>query len=305
MFELRCGGYQPPRSIHNVALRELGLALGERFGDACAFSLTGNITADGHKASDLLDMVEGDELDLCYFSSSYLAARVADLAVFDQPFPSMDRAQLFRRLDGEAGERLKRAVAAATGFEVVAFWDNGLRHISNRLRPIVRPADCAGLSIRVLPSSLYAATFKALGAAPEVIDVKDLRQAVLEGRVDAQENPLTNIVTFGLDEAHRHVSLTGHFQGIALVLANKARFNRLSAEMRGGIGECLTRATALQRTLAVKEDTDCLDLLEGRGVAVVRREALDLAGFRAAVAGVAATSGSGIDPALLKQLRAD
>ncbi len=303
MFELRCGGYQPSRSIHNAAMRRFGEALALRFGDECRFSLVEDVTAQGHKASDLLDLVEGADLDLCYFATSYLAARVPDLAVFDQPFPTMERAELFARLDGASGAMLTRAIASATGFEALAFWDNGLRHISNRLRPIVRPVDCEGLTIRVLPSQLYAATFRALGAAPEVIDVKDLRRAILDGRVDAQENPLTNIVTFGLDEAHRHISLTGHFQGIALVLANRSRFEQLPGDARAGIAECLAKATRLQRELAVQEDTDCLALLEARGVAVVRPEALDLAGFRAAVAGVAASSGAGVDPALLSQLR--
>ncbi len=43
----------------------LGRALGERLGDALDFDLEGNVIDAGHKAGDLLTMVEGGEKTLC------------------------------------------------------------------------------------------------------------------------------------------------------------------------------------------------------------------------------------------------
>ena len=53
------------------------------------------------------------------------------------------------------------------------------------------------------------------------IDVRDLPDAVASGKVDAQENPLTNIYNFGLHKTHRTITLTGHLLGVALVLFNR------------------------------------------------------------------------------------
>jgi TRAP-type C4-dicarboxylate transport system substrate-binding protein len=284
-------------------MRMLGEELGRTFGDTCHYSLTEDITKTGHKASDLLDLVETGKLDLCYFSSSYLAARVPDLAVFDQPFPSLDRGALFARLDGETGDFIARSVEAATGFRVLGFWDNGVRHISNRLRPIQAPADCRDLTIRTLNNDLYLQTFRALGALPEVIDVKDLRRAVLDGVVDAQENPLTNIVTFGLQEAHRFVSMTAHFQGICLVLANRASFERLPQDIQQAMIDCIATASREQRAVAMQEDIDCLTSLEADGVAILQPHEIDRRAFGAAVSGVAAALNTSLNPWLLAQLR--
>jgi C4-dicarboxylate-binding protein DctP len=81
---LRCGGYQGQDSVHTRALRVLEVEIG-RAGPLVEVELTPNITEQGRKASDLLTLVEDGELDLCYFSSSYLAGRVPSLRMLDLP----------------------------------------------------------------------------------------------------------------------------------------------------------------------------------------------------------------------------
>ena len=189
--------------------------------------MTDSIVAAGRKAADLLSMVESGELDGCYFASSYLAARVPALGVFDQPFQAGAREAVFAGLDGDAGAALAEQVAAATAYRVLGWWDNGIRHISNAVRPIRTPADCVGLRLRTLDNAQHQAAFRRLGFQPMFIDVADLSRAVADRTVDAQENPLTNLVNFNLHAHHRHVSLTGHLLGIALLLVNRARYDAL------------------------------------------------------------------------------
>jgi C4-dicarboxylate-binding protein DctP len=286
-------------------MRKLGVALDRKFAGACRFDLTEDITRAGRPAAGLPGLVESGDLDACYFSASYLAARVPELTVFDLPFQAGDRDSIFRKLDGELGRGLAEAVARATGFRVLGFWDNGVRHISNRLRPVYGPADCHGLRIRVLNSSLYRATFLALGCDPKVIDVKDLRIAVVSQEVDAQENPLTNIVNFKLHEIHRFLSMTAHFHGICLFLVNRERFDALPQDIRDGIAQCVAAATEAQRSFAVAEESGCVAILREAGVDIVPTERIDIPAFRDAVADVVAQAEAGIAAWALNQLRAD
>ena len=219
-MKLRMAGYQDARSVHTRAMRVLEASLKQSLGDGIAVEFEENIAASGRKVADLLDLVESGELDLCYFSSSYLTARVPALGVFDIPFMLTDRGRTRALLQGALGERVAAEVASRTGYAVLGFWDNGLRNISNRLRPIRMPEDCKGIRIRTLPSEGYHAAFRALGMEPVTIDIRDFVEAIASGTVDAQENPLANVRQFGLQAYHRHVTMTAHFHGIALLLCN-------------------------------------------------------------------------------------
>lgn len=255
---IRFGGYQPPRSVHNRAAEVLGAALARRLGEAVAFSLDGNIIERGHKAADLLAMVESGEMTMCYFSSSYLAERVPELALLDLPFTIRDRDQAYGVLDGALGELLADRLAAATGFRALAFWDNGFRHFSNRVRPIRSPADCAGLRLRALMSDLHLRTFRLLGFDPVALDVKELIAAVEAGTIDAQDNALTNIYNFGFHVHHRYITLSSHFFGAAVVLCHGPSWDSWSAEVRAVVTEAVSEATVAQRGFAAAEDDDVL-----------------------------------------------
>ena len=98
-------------------------------------------------------------------------------------------------MDGRLGELLTARVEAETDYRILGWFENGLRHISNLVRPVRAPADLADLRIRVLPSQVHARTFELLGARPEIMDLSEAIERVKAGTLDAQENPFANTVT--------------------------------------------------------------------------------------------------------------
>ena len=261
---LRIGGYQAETSILTRAVQHLAAALSRVPGAHWQVEVIRDVTERGFRAADLLSMVEEGTMHMCYFASSYLAGRVAALGCFDKPFGVIDRARIYAELDGDQGARLAGEVARHTGYRVLGFWDNGFRHISNRLRPIRHPDDCRGMRIRTLDNAKYQKVLAAVGFTPMVIDVKDLVRAVETHEVDAQENPLTNTVNFGLHKTHKHLSLTSHFHGVALLLANRAWFEGLAPGLQTGLLAASAEATAAQRQFAIAEDALCLERLRER-----------------------------------------
>ena len=191
-------GYQPPTSVHTRAAQVFGQALTECLGSDAEFDLQNNVAESGLKAADCLSLVENGDRTFCYFASSYSAHRFPDIAILDLPFVVSDRFRAYQALDGDFGEAMKEIVRTNSDYELLGFWDNGFRHLSNRVGPIRSPADCVGLRIRTGDSKLHQDTFAALGFEPTFIDVADLAAAVASGEVDAQDNPLSNIFNFGL-----------------------------------------------------------------------------------------------------------
>ncbi len=283
---LRIAGYQGERSVHTRAMRAMIGAL-EADDTRIRVDFEPDIASRGRKVSELLGLVEGGEIDLCYFSSSYLSARVPALGALDVPFRFTDRADTQARLAGALGDLLRGEIGARTGYRALGFWDNGLRHLSNALRPVRGPDDCKGLRIRTLPNRIYHDTFRALGMEPVTIDVGDMVRAIAAGEVDAQENPLTNVQLFGLERYHPHVTTTAHFHGIALVLCNTRAHDRWPQDMRAALEAALERATVAQWRFSAEDDERCRAALPGMGVSIRDPDAAARAAFRSAAGPVA------------------
>ena len=88
-------------------------------------------------------------------------------------------------------------------YRILGWFENGFRHISNRVRPVSLPADLEGMHIRVLPSQIQKRTFELLGARPQSMDLTEAIRMIEAGEIDAQENPLANTVTYGVHKFHR------------------------------------------------------------------------------------------------------
>ncbi len=245
-------------------------------------TLVPDVTTQGASAQSLFAGLETGAFTVGYMASGYLSGRVPSLGVLDVPFSVSDRSVAHARLDGPAGDRLRSDVEAATDLVVLAFWDNGFRHLTNRMRALQTPDDCRGLTVRTLNNALYQDTMRAIGFEPVVTDVKELVAACESGRVDAQENPLTNMLGFGLDRWHRHVSLTGHIFGVILLVAHKPWFAALPAQMRDRVMQAARTAAESQRQAAAAEDAEGRAVLLDRGVTIQAADAVDLAAFRAA-----------------------
>jgi TRAP-type C4-dicarboxylate transport system substrate-binding protein len=299
---MKFGGYQPPASIHNQAAELFGQRLRQKLGDRIAFELIGSVLDLGRNSGDLPVMVETGELSFCYMSTVRFNATVPELQLLDLPFLVRDRASIWRALDGELGALFIRRLEAATPFHVLGLWDNGFRHLTNKVRPIRRPEDCRGLRIRTQPTPLHGEVFRALGFEPMAVDIKRFVQEIAGDTFDAHDNPLTNIYTFGVHRHHRYLTLTSHFFGASFMLCNASQYRGWPTDVRAVVDDAAIEATALQRRLAASEDEDVLKKLDPRENDVVHLTLEEHAAFVAAVAPVRAKRRGELDPKLFALL---
>lgn len=280
---IHLGGYQKPASIHTQACVRFGERLREQLGDQVDFQFVPDVLALGHKSGDLPKMIESGELSMCYISSLRYAKWVPELALFDLPFLFADRPTAYRVLDGRLGESLRAKVSAQSPFQLLAYWDNGFRHFSNKLRPIRTPADCRGIRIRIQMSELQAESLRLLGFEPILEDIKIFVEQIGGDRFDAQDNPLTNIYNFNVHQHHRHITLSGHVYGVACLMCNQAQYESWPAEVQRATDTAAAEATVLQRQLAAAEDDDMLKKLDPAENEVVQLTAAEHRAFVDAV----------------------
>lgn len=300
---VRLAGYQPETSIHTKAARRFGELLDNALGDGVRFEQTVSILDLGRPAGDLAPLVADGSYDLCYMSTIRFARDVVALSLFDTPFLVGDRAAVWRELDGGFGDAIRAAFADRTPLRVLGFWDNGFRQISNRVRPLRTPADCRGLSIRTQMNDDIVAAFRMIGFEPRPTDISVAIEELKAGRIDAQENPLTSINAFGIQRIHKHITLTGHIFGVALLVANAARYAGWPPRVRAALDAAAAEATAYQRQLAAGQDAALRSTFEAEGVAFVNLDGSERAAFADAVAPLTARMTGEFDAGLIARLR--
>jgi tripartite ATP-independent transporter DctP family solute receptor len=266
---IRMGGYGPATTGFSRALKFIGDRLEAQFGDRVSVKYVWNIMDLGYKAEDILWLVEHGLLTLGYQSSSYLTDRIPELGVVDLPFLFEDTAQARAAMDGALGRRLAEAIEDRTSFRILGWFENGFRQISNRVRTIHSPADLKGLRIRTLPSQIHARTFESLGAAPLIMDLSEAIAMIGSGDIDAQENPLSNTVTYGIHKFHRFHTISNHFYVSRPIFLHRPTFESWPDDLKDAMQRLVAEAVAFQRELHIREEEDAANVLRNAGCDIV------------------------------------
>ena len=282
-IRIRMAGYGPPSTGFSKALQFIGDRLAAAFGTRVAVDYVFNIMDHGHKAEDILTLVENGEMTLGYQSSSYLTDRVPELGFVDLPFLFADNTQARAAMDGALGEFLARKTEERIDYRILGWFENGFRHISNRLRPIHVPADLKDMKIRVLPSEIHRRTFELLGAVAMRMDLTEAIAMIKAGTLDAQENPLANTVTYGVHKFHKFHTLTSHFYISRPVFINRTAFDAWPQDLQRAVRAAVADAVAFQRELALEEHAQSRRIIEDAGCQIVELTAAEHAAFVDAV----------------------
>jgi tripartite ATP-independent transporter DctP family solute receptor len=227
-----------------------------------------NIMDHGHKAEDILTLVEAGTFTMGYQSSSYLTDRVPELGFVDLPFLFSSNAQARAAMDGALGQFLVRKTEERCNYRILGWFENGFRHISNRLRPIHMPADMKGMKIRVLPSEIHRRTFELIGAQAMRMDLTEAIAMIKAGTLDAQENPLANTVTYGVHKFHKYHTLTSHFYISRPIFFHRDAFDAWPRELQQAMQQAVTDAVTFQRGLAEEENVTSKAAIEAEGCVI-------------------------------------
>ena len=268
-IRLRLGGYGPKTTSFSRALKLIGDRLAAQFGDRVDVKYVWNIMDLGYRSEDILWLVEEGFLTLGYQSSSYMTDQVPELGLIDLPFLFDDSASARAAMDGALGARMTSAIEERMNYRVLGYFENGFRHISNRLRDVRVPGDVAGMKIRVLPSKVHARAFELLGAEPVICDLTEAIAWVTSGELDAQENPLSNTVTYGVHDFHSHITLSGHFYVSRPIFLNRDAWESWSEEFRQAMAEAISEAVAFQRGETAREADEARQILEEKGCTII------------------------------------
>ena len=260
---IKLAGYQGKQSIHTQAMSNFIKGINKSFDTDFVM----DITLNNEMASSLIEKTINEEVHVSYLWSSYYEKIIPEIKLLDLPYLFNEREDAYRTLDSKFFNNINKKMDKSN-LKLLGFWDNGVRHVSSKIKQIKTPEDCQNQIIRTTPSKMHIDIFKSIGFIPNPLDVRDFKIAVERGEIDAQENPLTNYWNFEIYKTQKFVSLTSHMIGFCLFIINKNFFNNLNDEEKVLIEETAKKSIIFQRELASKEDGILLNKMNKEGIKV-------------------------------------
>lgn len=179
-----------------------------------------------------------------------------EFELFDLPFLFKQVADVRRITHGPLGQRLLKSLSRQ-GLTGLGYFDNGFKQMSAN-RPLLAPADFAGLRMRIQASRVLAAQMRALGAQPVSLAFSETRQGLANGVVDGTENPVSNFWTQRMHQVQSDLSLTQHgYLGYAVV-THQRFWRSLSEADRGLLTQALQEALAYGNQIADAQNDKAL-----------------------------------------------
>ena len=216
----------------------------------------------------MIEMVKKGELDIFQGGAGMFSAMEPRLNVFDIPYLFNNVQQAYKVLDGKFGKEML-ATLEPHGLKGLSFWENGIRSVTNNVRPITKPEDLVGLKMRVMPANpVHVTLWKALGTEPTPLPFGEIYEALKSGKLDGQEHPIAPIYGGKFYEVQKYLSMTRHMYGPLIQITNLEKFKAMPKKTQDILLKASYAGATAQRKFSNDNETKFIADMKAKGVAV-------------------------------------
>jgi len=195
--------------------------------------------------------------------SKFAPLGIKEFEAFDLPYIFPSTEALRHMTDGPVGRDLLKKLEPK-GILGLAYWDNGFSIITSN-KPIRKLEDLKGVKIRIQSSKVLEATYRHIGALPQIMAFSEVYQALQTGVVDAVETTPSNSYTQKFYEVQKYLTVSDHtYIGYAVVV-NKKFWEGLPADIRAALESAMKDATVYCNEIAEKENEEAPAKIKASG----------------------------------------
>jgi tripartite ATP-independent transporter DctP family solute receptor len=226
---------------------------------------------------EMVQQAQMGTLEIVLPPTAKISGFAAQLQLADLPFLFPSKEICYQVLDGPVGDKVL-ALLDAKGLKGVSFWESGFKQITAN-KAIRKPEDFAGMKVRVMESPLLIAQYKQVKANPVPIDFAETYNALQQGVVDAQENPLVSIVNMKFYEVQKYTMLSNHgFLGYAFLFSKKV-YDGLPADIQKVMRDTARELASFERQDTARREAGYVERIKKGGSQVVALTPQELQGF--------------------------
>ncbi|NND91658.1 MAG: TRAP transporter substrate-binding protein [Granulosicoccus sp.] len=261
---LKFGHVGNPGSLFEASVNEFVKNANARLGDRAEVQAFGSSQLG--KDNELLQKLKLGQVTFA-LPSSVMSSVADEFGVFEMPYIIQSRDHM-KAVQAEIGESVFNAAAEARGYKILAYFENGFRHITNNLRPINVPDDLAGIKLRTPKGEWRVKMFQLYGANPTPMAFSEVFTALKTGVIDGQENPYAQIWSGKFQEVQKYLSVTGHVYTPAYVLVSAKNFAKLPEDIQSDLMAAAAESQDAVYAMAASLETELLENIRNAGVEV-------------------------------------
>jgi len=216
----------------------------------------------------MIEMVKKGELDIFQGGAGMFSSIEPRLNVFDIPYLFDSVQQAYKVLDSKFGTEMLDTLQPA-GLKGMSFWENGIRSVTNNVRPITKPEDLVGIKLRVMPANpVHVTLWKYMGTEPTPLPFGEIYNALKVGQLDGQEHPIAPIYGGKFYEVQKYLSLTKHMYGPLIQVMNLEKFKSYSAKDQKILLKASYAGAVAMRKFSNDNAAKFLEEMKQKGIAI-------------------------------------
>jgi C4-dicarboxylate-binding protein DctP len=229
---------------------------------------------------EMVQQAQMGTLEIVLPPTAKISGFAAQLQLADLPFLFPSKEICYQVLDGPVGDKLL-ALLESKGLKGVSFWESGFKQMTAN-KPIRKPEDFAGMKVRVMESPILIAQYKQVKANPIPIDFAETYNALQQGVVEAQENPLVSIVNMKFYEVQKYTMLSNHgFLGYAFLFSKKV-YDGLPADVQKVLQDTARELASFERQDTARREGGYVERIKKGGSQVIEFTGQERQGFEKA-----------------------
>ena len=225
-----------------------------------------NSTLGGDR--ELLESCKDGDIPFVVQNTAPQVTFMKDVAVFDIPcvFDSIEEVR--NKVDDAKFYGLMEDVYKDAGYKLLGYADQGFRVMSTN-KNITSLSDFKGQKIRTMENPYHMAFWKSLKANPTPMTFSEVYIGLLQGTIDAQENPYEVIVSSRLYEQQDYVVETNHLPHLISLIVSDEFFEGLSKKEQNVITEASEIAKKYAREQSDTRIAEKIKVIEESGTKIV------------------------------------
>lgn len=268
------------------AQTEWKMALGDASG--------GTQWALGERFAKLVDAYTGGEIKLALFPNGQLGSEqetvqncrlgTLDFSVaainnitpfsptvglFTLPYLILSVDEAVTLTQGPIGEELVQNTIKSAGVRILGWSYSGFRRLSNSKRPITKPADLKGLTIRVPKNAIMIDSYKSWGVSPTPMAWDEVFTALQQKVLDGQDTPLITQYVMKFYEVQKYITKIRYVFLLEPLVMSERLFQRQSPEVQKILLRAGKEAQEFCRQFLILFEDSIEKELKGKGLEIL------------------------------------